>query len=68
MIYNPDPSNFRIKKLRQGDYILVSKAILRRRKLLRKGNIKLLYPIDNKQKLGRPKLTKQDRLSRNFFK
>lgn len=64
MIYNPDPNKFHIKKLRQGNYILVSKAILRRRKK----HITIDTPLPDKQKLGRPKLTKQDRLNRNFFK
>lgn len=67
MIHNPNPNKYRIRKLRNKGYVLVAISILRRRKSLLKRNIKVLYPIDNKTKLGRPKASRRDVAKRNFF-
>lgn len=70
MIHNPNPKIYRIRKLRErlGEthprYVLVPISVIRRRKR----NKKILSPIDNKTKLGRPKTTRRHRLvSHKFF-
>jgi len=60
MIENPDPSKFTIRKLRNKGYVLVAISILTRRKR----NKEILSPIENKRKLGRPKLSQREKLRR----